>query len=61
MLNAHVTIFLTDNANVLEFKRKDQEIQKEAIFFNCAHFIDYFANVSSCDDARERCVRCVLT
>jgi len=35
----------------LEFKRKDQEIQKEAMFFNCAHFIDYFANVSRFDDA----------
>jgi len=25
---------------MLEFKRKDQEIQKEAIFFNCAHLIE---------------------
>jgi len=36
-------------------------MQKEAIFFNCAHFIDYSANISSFHDARERCVRCVLT
>jgi len=34
-------------------------MQKEAIFFNSAHFIDYFANVFSFHDARERCVRCV--
>jgi len=31
---------------MLEFKRKDQEIQKEAIFFNCAHFIYYVYMVS---------------
>jgi len=36
-------------------------MQKEAIIFNCAHFIDYLANVSSFHDARESCVRCVLT
>jgi len=36
-------------------------MQKEAKFFNCAHFIDYFANVSSFHDAHERCVRCVQT
>jgi len=36
-------------------------MQKEANFFNSAHFIDYFASVSSFHDACERCVRCVLT
>jgi len=25
---------------MLEFKRKDQEIRKEAMFFNCAHFVE---------------------
>jgi len=33
-------------------------MQKEAIVFNCAHFIDYFANASSFHDAREGCLRC---
>jgi len=36
-------------------------MQKEAIFFNCAHVIDHFASVSSFHDARERCVSCVQT
>jgi len=31
---------------MLQFKSKDQEIQKEANIFNCAHFIDYFTDVS---------------
>ena len=33
-------------------------MQTEAVFVCCAHFIDYFANVSSFRDTRERCVRC---
>jgi len=45
----------------LEFKHKDQEVQKEAMFFNCAHFIDYFANVSRFDDVRELWVSGMLT
>ena len=36
-------------------------MQKETIFLNCAHFIDYFGNVSSFHDAPERCARCVPT
>jgi len=35
--SAHVTIFLTDNANVCW---NSSAIQKEAIFFNCVHFIE---------------------
>jgi len=45
--SAYVTIFLIDNANVCcNSRTRTKKYEKEAIFFNCAHYIDYFADVS---------------
>jgi len=44
--SAHVTIFLTDNANVCCNSRAWTNNGKmKQYIFDCAHFIDYFANV----------------